>query len=37
MLFVALGVAILTGFDRLIESRLLDLAPGWLIELTTRF
>jgi cytochrome c biogenesis protein CcdA len=36
-LFLGLGLAILTGFDKLIETKLLDLAPDWLVTLTTRF
>jgi cytochrome c biogenesis protein CcdA len=36
-LFLALGLAVLSGFDKLIETKLLDLAPGWLTALTTRF
>lgn len=36
-LFLALGLSILTGFDKVLETKLLDLTPGWLVELTTRF
>lgn len=36
-LLVALGMAILTGFDKTIETVLVDLSPQWLTALTTRF
>jgi cytochrome c-type biogenesis protein len=36
-LFLVLGVSILTGFDKLLEATLVDLAPDWLVNLTTRF
>ncbi|SRR5579885_760801 len=36
-LFLMLGVSILTGFDKLLEATLVDLAPDWLVNLTTRF
>lgn len=31
------GLMVLTGFDKVIESALLDALPQWLIEFTTRF
>ncbi len=31
------GILTLSGGDRLIEARLLDVMPGWLIDLTTKF
>jgi hypothetical protein len=34
---VALGLLILTGLDRTLETALVDAAPLWLIELTTRY
>ncbi len=34
---VAVGVAILTGFDKKIEIAVLKIAPDWLVDLTTRF
>ncbi len=37
ILFLALGLAILTGFDKLIETKLLDFTPEWLVTLTTRY
>lgn len=37
ILFVAVGLAILTGIDKRAETALLDLSPAWLAELTTRF
>lgn len=37
MLFLALGIAALTGFDKILETKLLDLTPDWLVALTTRF
>lgn len=36
-ILVVLGLAILTGLDRAAETALLDVAPNWLIELTTRY
>lgn len=36
-LFLALGIAALTGFDKILETKLLDLTPDWLVTLTTRF
>ncbi len=35
MLILALGVMMLTGTDKLVEARLLDVAPEWLVRLTT--
>ena len=35
MLMLVLGVMMLTGTDKLVEARLLDVAPEWLIRLTT--
>ncbi len=32
----AVGVLILSGWDKIIEARLVDLSPAWLTELTTR-
>ena len=37
LLLVALGTLILTGLDKMLEARLLDHAPDWLVSLTTRF
>lgn len=34
---VAIGLLILTGFDKRLETILVDLSPAWLTELTTRF
>jgi cytochrome c-type biogenesis protein len=34
---VVVGVLTLSGADRLIETRLVDVMPGWLMDLTTRF
>jgi cytochrome c biogenesis protein CcdA len=36
-IFFVLGAAILTGVDKIIEAKLLDFTPDWLINLTTRF
>jgi cytochrome c-type biogenesis protein len=36
-ILVVLGVLILTGLDRVLETALVDAAPFWLIELTTRY
>ena len=35
--FILVGVLTLSGGDRVIETRLVDLMPGWLIDLTSRF
>lgn len=37
ILFVAVGIAVLTGFDKTLESRSLDHLPDWFTDLTTRF
>lgn len=37
IVLVILGFSILTGLDRMLETALLDVAPAWLIELTTRY
>jgi cytochrome c biogenesis protein CcdA len=37
LVFVALGLAVLAGFDKTLEIALLDLMPDWLTDLTTRF
>ncbi|MCX7347875.1 MAG: hypothetical protein NTU78_19520 [Alphaproteobacteria bacterium] len=31
------GLMILTGFDKRVEARLVELSPAWLTELTTRY
>lgn len=35
MLMLTLGVMMLTGTDKLVEARLLDVVPEWLVRLTT--
>jgi cytochrome c-type biogenesis protein len=37
LLFVLIGVAIVTGLDKRIEAHLVAISPAWLTELTTRF
>ncbi len=37
VMLVAFGVLILTGFDKRIETILVEVSPAWLTELTTRF
>src|SRR5713101_7036513 len=37
LLFVTIGVFIVTGLDKLIESKLVEASPAWLVDLTTRF
>ena len=37
VILVAIGVFILTGFDKHIEAILVEASPAWLTELTTRF
>ncbi|WP_373506237.1 cytochrome c biogenesis CcdA family protein [Aestuariivirga sp.] len=37
VILVAVGVSILTGADKSIESRLVEWSPDWLTELTTRY
>lgn len=34
---ILIGLTVLTGWDKLLETWLLDFTPAWLIELTTRF
>jgi cytochrome c biogenesis protein CcdA len=34
---VALGALVLSGYDKTVEARLLDIMPSWLVEMTTRF
>jgi cytochrome c-type biogenesis protein len=36
-ILVAFGVLVLTGVDKVIETRLLDLMPEWWVDLTIRF
>jgi hypothetical protein len=37
LLFVAIGVLVLSGFDKTIETSLVNASPQWLTDLTTRF
>jgi len=37
VLFVVVGLAIVTGFDKRVETALVDASPAWLTNLTTRF
>jgi cytochrome c-type biogenesis protein len=37
LLFVAIGVLVLFGFDKTVETGLVDASPQWLTDLTTRF
>jgi cytochrome c biogenesis protein CcdA len=37
VVFVAMGVLVLTGLDKPIEATLVDMSPQWLTDLTTRF
>jgi hypothetical protein len=34
---VAIGVAVLTGLDKRLETAVTNIMPDWLVELTTRF
>jgi cytochrome c biogenesis protein CcdA len=36
-LLLVVGVLILTGFDKRLETAFIDAAPGWLTEITTRY
>jgi hypothetical protein len=36
-LLLAIGVLILSGFDKKLETALVEASPAWLTELTTRF
>jgi cytochrome c-type biogenesis protein len=36
-LFVAIGVLVLTGLDKAVETALVEVSPQWLTDLTTRF
>jgi hypothetical protein len=33
----AVGLSVLTGLDKVIETALTDAMPAWLLELTTRY
>src|SRR5215469_7921235 len=37
LVFVAIGVLVLSGFDKAIETALVNASPQWLTDLTTRF
>jgi cytochrome c biogenesis protein CcdA len=37
LLFVTIGVLVLSGFDKTIETSLVNASPQWLTDLTTRF
>jgi cytochrome c biogenesis protein CcdA len=37
LVFVIIGVFIATGLDKLVESKLVEASPPWLVDLTTRF
>jgi cytochrome c biogenesis protein CcdA len=37
LLLLVVGAAVLTGFDKTVETRLVDASPDWLTALTTRF
>jgi cytochrome c-type biogenesis protein len=37
VILVIVGISILTGIDKRIEAKLVDLSPDWLTELTTRY
>jgi cytochrome c-type biogenesis protein len=37
LLFVAIGMLVLSGFDKRVEATLVDASPQWLTNLTTRF
>jgi hypothetical protein len=37
VVFVAVGVLVLSGLDKAIETALVNASPQWLTDLTTRF
>ena len=37
IVLLAIGVLVLTGFDKRVETLLVDQTPQWLTELTTQF
>lgn len=37
IMLVSIGILVLTGFDKRIETFVVDQSPQWLIDLTTRF
>lgn len=37
LFLLATGVAVLTGFDKILEAAMVRSAPSWLVDLTTRF
>ena len=37
LLFIAIGALVLSGFDKTVETALVNASPQWLTDLTTRF
>jgi cytochrome c-type biogenesis protein len=37
LVLVAVGVLVLSGLDKRIETGLVDISPQWLTDITTRF
>jgi cytochrome c-type biogenesis protein len=37
VILVLVGVSILTGYDKIVEAKLVELSPDWITELTTRY
>ena len=37
LVLLLVGVAILTGYDKALETQLVALSPNWLTDITTRF
>jgi cytochrome c-type biogenesis protein len=37
LLLLAIGALVLSGFDKAVETALVNASPGWLTDLTTRF
>ena len=37
LLLVIVGLAVMTGIDKRVETALVDLSPAWLTRLATRF
>jgi sulfite exporter TauE/SafE len=37
VILVAVGILVISGLDKRLETMLVDLSPAWLTELTTRF
>ncbi len=37
IVFIAVGIMVLAGFDKTLEAALVEISPDWLVDITTRF